>query len=89
MISETTEKFRALLAAAPPEKQTRIRNAYRAWLADPTHPSLRFKKVHPSLPVYSVRIDLDWRAVGVRRGDTILWFWVGSHRDYDALLKGL
>ena len=89
MNSRTTEKFRLLFAAAATERQTKIRRAYRLWLADPAHPSLRFKKVHPRLPIYSVRVDLDWRAVCVLQDDTMIWFWVGPHREYEALLKAL
>jgi hypothetical protein len=55
----------------------------------PRDPSLRFKKVHPRLPIYSVRVDLNWRAVGVLEGETVLWFWVGPHSEYEALLKAL
>lgn len=87
MKSETTEKFRSLFAAVPAERQAKIRSAYQLWLTDPAHPSLRFKKVHPRLPIYSARVDLDWRAVGVLKDDTMVWFWVGSHREYEALLK--
>jgi len=35
------------------------------------HPSLRFKKVHATLPIYSARVDLDWRAVGVLKEGTV------------------
>ena len=89
MKSVTTEKFRLLFAAASSEHQTRIRSAYRQWKENPAHPSLRFKKVHPRLPIYSVRVDLDWRAVGILEGDTFVWFWVGPHPKYEALLKSL
>jgi hypothetical protein len=70
MNSVTTEKFRLLFASAPPERQARIKSPYRAWRENPAHPSLRFKKVHPRLPIYSARVDLDWRAVGALEGDT-------------------
>ena len=89
MKSETTERFRVLFAAASADRQARIRNAYRMWLADPAHPSLRFKRVNDRLAVYSARVDLNWRAVGVLKNDTMIWFWVGSHQDYDTLLKSL
>ena len=89
MKSRTTEKFRSLLAAALPERQAKIRSAYLLWCESPAHPSLHFKKVHPRLPIYSVRVDLNWRAVGVLQGDTLLWFWVGPHGEYEALLKAL
>ena len=89
MKSRTTEKFRSLLAAAPAERQAKIRGEYRLWRENPAHPSLRFKKVHPRLPTYSVRVDLNWRAVGVLQDETLLWFWVGPHGEYEALLKAL
>ena len=76
MKSTTTDKFRSLLASAAPERQARIKAAYRLWKQNPAHPSLRFKKVHARLPVYSVRVDLDWRAVGILERDTPVWFWV-------------
>jgi hypothetical protein len=39
--------------------------------------------------VYSVRVGLGWRALGVREGDVMVWFWIGSHADYDRLLETL
>ena len=69
MRSQTTAQFRALLSEAPQAIQAKARAAYRLWSESPSHPSLRFKKVHDTLPVYSVRIDLGWRAVGVLQGD--------------------
>jgi hypothetical protein len=78
-----------LFASASPAHQARIKAAYRQWAQNPAHPSLRFKKVHPHLPVYSARVDLDWRAVGVLESDTLVWFWVGPHPQYEALLKTL
>lgn len=89
MKSVTTEKFRSLFATSSLVHQTRIKSAHALWAENPAHPSLRFKKVHPHLPVYSVRVDLDWRAVGLLDGDTLIWFWVGPHAEYEALLKSL
>jgi hypothetical protein len=84
--SHTTKQFRDLLDAAPADVRDKAKAAYALWAANPSHPSLRFKKVHASLPIYSVRIDLDWRAVGVLREGGIVWFWVGPHREYEKLL---
>jgi len=62
--------------------------AYQLWSLDLYHPSLQFKRVHPTDPIYSVRIGRGWRAVGLQRGpDQMLWFWIGSHADYDRLLQ--
>lgn len=75
-----------MLASAPGAIQTRAQSAYRLWAENPAHPSLRFKKVHGKLPVYSVRIDLEWRAVGVLKDDVVIWFWIGPHSEYARLL---
>ncbi len=36
--------------------------------------------------VYSVRIGLGYRALGVLEGSTVTWFWIGSHAEYDHVL---
>jgi hypothetical protein len=50
---------------------------------NPRHPSLHLKKVGR---FWSVRIGMRHRALGVDIDDGILWFWIGSHADYDALI---
>jgi hypothetical protein len=87
--SRTTEKFRALYAGLPKPIQEKADSAYQLWSQNPDHPSLRFKKVHARLPIYSVRVDIDWRAVGILDGDEVLWFWIGSHGEYERLLRQL
>lgn len=87
MRSRTTEDFRSLLAAAPADLRAKARRAYRLWTSNSTHPSLRFKRVHGVQPIYSVRITLDWRALCILTGDTAVWFWIGSHQDYERLLR--
>ena len=41
------------------------------------------------MPVYSVRISLEYRALGIRAGEEIVWFWIGSHGNYDKLVSQL
>ena len=86
MISRTTAKFRAAFDELPADVQRRARRAYRLFRRDPNHPSLRFKAVHPTQPVFSVRITGGYRAVGVRTGEEIVWFWIGTHAAYERLL---
>lgn len=43
--------------------------------------------MHTTLPVYSVRITRSFRALAVLREGEVVWFWIGSHDDYDVLLK--
>lgn len=90
MKSRTTARFRKALADLPESARELARAAYRQFTKDPWHPGLRFKQVHATLPIYSVRVGLHYRALGERQGDdTIVWFWIGSHAGYDSLLRRL
>ncbi len=89
MISKTTRRFRAALAKLPKDVQRQARESYKLFRESPKHPSLRFKKVHSTDPVYSVRINVDYRAVCVIDGEAIIWFWIGSHANYEKLLLHL
>jgi hypothetical protein len=89
VISRTTEKFRALFVPLPNTIKVQAKEAYQQFKRDPYHPSLQFKRVHSSKPVYSVRINLDYRAVGIIQDNEIVWFWIGSHNVYEKLLKKL
>ena len=37
--------------------------------------------------MYSVRVSMDYRALGVVNEGEIIWFWIGTHEDYDRLLN--
>jgi hypothetical protein len=50
---------------------------------DPRHPSLHFKKVGN---LWSVRVGLNYRSLAVQQGSDVVWFWIGSHAEYDQLL---
>jgi hypothetical protein len=87
MISHITEKFRKAFAELPADVRDQARQAYRLFVENPHHPGLHFKSIHPTRPIYSVRVGLNYRAVGAREGDEIVWFWIGSHAEYDKLIK--
>jgi mRNA-degrading endonuclease RelE of RelBE toxin-antitoxin system len=90
VISRLHPSFRRDFAKLPREIQTRARTAYRRFKADPKHPGLQFKRLHSDLPLWSVRINESYRAVGVRRDDdSIVWFFIGTHAEYDRLLANL
>ncbi len=57
---------------------------YALLKSDSRHPSLHFKKVGK---FWSVRIGLRYRALATEVDDGLLWFWIGSHADYDALIR--
>jgi len=57
---------------------------YRLWLQDPHHPSLQFKKV---AGYWAAGVTDDHRALGILDGDTVIWFWIGTHDEYERLLR--
>ena len=75
--------------ALPDDIRQRARGAYRLFRENPGHPSLQFKSVHVREPIYSVRVALAWRALGLLDGEEVTWFWIGTHADYDQLLRSL
>jgi hypothetical protein len=53
--------------------------------SDLRHPSLQFKKIGN---VWSARVGLAHRVLAIEDGEDFLWVWIGSHDDYDRLLRG-
>ncbi len=89
MKSIITSQFWKLYDKLPEEVQRRADRAYELWQINPTARGLYFKRVGKQQPVYSVRIGQGYRALGLLEGDAILWFWVGTHDEYERLLKDL
>jgi hypothetical protein len=57
------------------------------WREDPGTPGLQFKRVGRTRQVYSIRIGDHYRALGVLQDDVVTWFWIGTHDEYERLLK--
>jgi hypothetical protein len=85
--SQITEDFLDCFKRLPEAVREQARKAYRLWQTDHSHPSLHFKRIHTSEPIYSVRVSLGWRVLGLWEGDTISWFWIGSHAEYDQIIS--
>ena len=71
----------------PKEVQATADKSFQLLKADPRHPSLHFKKVGRTKTLWSVRVDLHYRALGQEKPEGILWFWIGPHAEYDRLLS--
>ncbi len=59
------------------------RKSYKLWKDNPFHPSLHFKCINSKENIWSVRITRSHRAIGILDGDTVTWFWIGDHDDYE------
>lgn len=88
MNSQLTADFLACFAKLPDTVKEQARRSYQMWRDNPAHPSLHFKRIHGHENIYSVRVGLGWRALGLLEGDTISWFWIGSHAEYDTIIGG-
>ena len=85
MKSLTTPRFWQAYANLPPEIKLAARKQYRLWKDNPRHPSVQFKKAGP---FWSARITENYRSLALLRNDTQHWFWIGTHAEYERILKG-
>lgn len=85
MRSFRTQKFKQLFIKLPKDVQEQAYAAYQQFKQDPDHPGLQFKPVGPT-QVYSARVGRNYRVLGNRKGDTIVWFWIGTRGEYGKLL---
>ena len=67
----------------PPQVRDLADKNFQLLKADPKHPSLRLKKIDK---LWSVRVGAHYRALGLDKPEGVVWFWIGSHADYDKLL---
>ncbi len=87
--SVTSNKFRKALSGLPKNVQERARQSYQIWKLNHHHPGLHFKQIHKDQPIYSVRVGLSYRAIGIIENETMIWFWIGSHEEYNNLIYQL
>jgi hypothetical protein len=87
--SHLTYDFIKCFNDLPDRIKNLARKNYRIWKSNHYHPSLNFKEIKTKSGVYSVRIGIGWRAMGVVTGDFIIWFWIGSRSDYDKIIANL
>ena len=87
MNSRTRPSFWRAYARLDVPVRAAARRAYALFLENPSHPSLRFKKLAGLEQAWSVRVSEHYRAVGERQGDTIYWVWIGTHNEFDKLFR--
>ena len=84
--SRTTRQFWRLFSRLPLDVQRDAKRAWRLFHDNPAHPGLQFKKLEGEENIYSARIGLGYRALAVMKGVRVIWYWIGSHADYDRLV---
>jgi len=80
-----TERFWRCYQSLPEDVRDLADRNFELLKKNPRHPSLQFKKVGE---MWSVRVGQAHRALAVEDEDDFTWLWVGSHDDYDRMIKG-
>lgn len=81
MTGKAHRRFWKCFEGLPESAQKLAREKYELWKRDPHHPSLQFEERLNGICV--VRIGNHYRAIGVRDGDIVAWFWIGTHEEYN------
>lgn len=89
MKSHATDRFWKLFRALPKPVRVQAYKAYAQFKRDPSHPGLNFEIIDRKAGIWSARISDNYRALGIRDGGDITWFWIGTHREYEKLIERL
>jgi len=81
--SRAVREFWQLYHALPSEARSAARRAYQLFSHNPAHPGLRLERLRFDPRAWSVRVTRDIRAVALRHDDEWLWFWIGTHKEFD------
>ncbi len=89
MNSHTVGSFWKLFYALPQDVQEQAYRAFRRFQRNPFHPRVNFEEVNSRTGLWSARITDDYRVLGYRnrRGGDIRWFWIGTHTEYEKLIR--
>jgi hypothetical protein len=87
MKSVATRRFWVLFHALPADIQNVAVKNYRLWRRNPNHPSLHFRRLRGSDERFTIRVGDRYRALGRLRSGTITWVWIGTHSEYDKLVR--
>lgn len=83
MKHHATSGFWAAYAKLPKQVQKLADENFELLKQHPKHPSLHFKRVGTR---WSARVGKSWRALAIQDREDLIWFWIGSHADYDKLV---
>lgn len=84
MSHRATPRFWDCYRRLPVEVQDLADRCYATLCDNPRHPSLHLKKVDD---YWSVRVGLHYRALAIEDAGDLVWVWIGTHAEYDELIK--
>ena len=79
----TTPAFWECYRKLPQNIQNLANDNFKLLKRNPRHPSLHLKRVER---YWSVRVGIRYRAAAVEGEEGLVWFWIGTHAEYDKLI---
>ncbi|MCH8069388.1 MAG: hypothetical protein IID16_09015 [Candidatus Marinimicrobia bacterium] len=76
---EATGTFIKLYKKLSPDIQKKVKKTLSLFQENPSHPSLRNKKMTGQKNIYEIRVTLNFRITYTRKGDTAILRKVGTH----------
>ena len=83
MIHHATPRFWFCYDRLPEAVKKSADRCFAQLKENPRHPSLHYKKIGR---IWSVRVGIRYRDLAVEKGDARIWFWIGTHAEYDKLV---
>jgi len=83
--SKCNQRFWDYFHSLPAHIRNLVEAKYAIWEKDPFHPSFKFQEIQPG--IWRIRIGDHYRALARRKGDLVVWFWIGTHEDYNKLTQ--
>lgn len=80
----TTDRFWKCFEKLPKSVQRISKGNFQLLKTDSWHPSLHFKRIGN---LWSVRTGINHRALAVKDGEDFLWIWIGTHDEYERMIK--
>ena len=87
MNSFTSPRFWRHYNSLSPEIRKPADKNFQLFQTNPQHPSRHFER--KKLDLWSVRVGGGHRALARQLDDTLIWFWIGPHDEYERLLRDL
>jgi hypothetical protein len=87
MAHRATPEFWYLYRQLPDAIRALADKSFERLKQSPSHPSLRLKKVIGKQGLWSARVGRSHRALAYEIDEGFLWFWIGTHDDYDQLIS--
>ena len=78
-------RFQPLFDALPADVRSLAGKTFELLKQDPKHPSLHFKRLKGDM--WSIRVGRSYRALAIEGNNRFQWYWIGTHGEYDRLVK--